>query len=292
MATIDLGKIKLLWRGTYNNSTAYAVDDVVEYTDTAITSTYICTTASTGNAPSSSGTAHGSWAYMAKGAAGSPLTTQGDIMYHTGSADARLAKGTPGQVLKMNSGATAPEWGVGSDCVKVASGSASSNGDTVITVDNVFTSDYDLYKMFFWWREDGWSKVQLIKSDGTHISTNTYDWVGTYSSRNRDTNAEDTDSAGGDSVDYVTLNYWNGHDDVPAVSEMTFYRPMDANTHTAGSIHSMCHNGTTLYDQSYAWAEVGATMAIRGFKIIAAGDAFNNTSGAGECHYVVYGYKW
>ena len=29
MATIDLGKIKLLWRGTYNNSTAYAVDDVL-----------------------------------------------------------------------------------------------------------------------------------------------------------------------------------------------------------------------------------------------------------------------
>ena len=41
MATIDLGKIKQVWRGTYNNGTAYAVDDLVEYTDTAITSTYI-----------------------------------------------------------------------------------------------------------------------------------------------------------------------------------------------------------------------------------------------------------
>lgn len=35
----------------------------------------------------------------------------GDIIYATGaSAFARLAKGTAGQVLKMNSGATAPEW--------------------------------------------------------------------------------------------------------------------------------------------------------------------------------------
>ena len=107
MATIDLGKIKLLWRGTYNNGTAYAVDDVVEYTDGSVTSSYICTTASTGNAPSSSGTAHGSWAYMAKGHA-TPTTTRGDIVYRGASADARLPKGTAGHYLKQ--GANDPEW--------------------------------------------------------------------------------------------------------------------------------------------------------------------------------------
>ena len=67
MATIDLGKIKQVFRGTYNNSTAYAVDDLVTFTDNNITSTYICTTASTGNNPSSGGTAHANWAYIAKG---------------------------------------------------------------------------------------------------------------------------------------------------------------------------------------------------------------------------------
>ena len=67
MATIDLGKIKQVWRGTYNNGTAYTVDDLVEYTDTGITSSYICVANSTGNAPSSSGTAHASWNYVAKG---------------------------------------------------------------------------------------------------------------------------------------------------------------------------------------------------------------------------------
>ena len=35
---------------------------------------------------------------------------QGDILYHGASDYARLAKGTAGQVLTMNSGATAPEW--------------------------------------------------------------------------------------------------------------------------------------------------------------------------------------
>ena len=75
MATIDLGKIKQVFRGTYDNSTAYVPDDLVTFTDTGITSTYICTTATTGNNPSSGGTAHGSWAYLAKGVA-DPIPTQ------------------------------------------------------------------------------------------------------------------------------------------------------------------------------------------------------------------------
>ena len=76
MATIDLGKIKLVFRGTYNASTAYTPDDLVAYTDSGILSTYICTTATTGNAPSSGGTAHSSWAYLAKGGSGA-VTTSG-----------------------------------------------------------------------------------------------------------------------------------------------------------------------------------------------------------------------
>ena len=35
----------------------------------------------------------------------------GDTMYSNGTQYVRLAKGTAGQVLKMNAGATAPEWG-------------------------------------------------------------------------------------------------------------------------------------------------------------------------------------
>ena len=114
MATIDLGKIKLVWRGTYAGGTAYTVDDVVQHTDGGVTSSFICTTNSTGNAPSTGGSVHGSWAYLAKGHAdtvSTTLTTQGDILYRDGSGLQRLAKGTAGQALKINSGATAPEWG-------------------------------------------------------------------------------------------------------------------------------------------------------------------------------------
>ena len=99
MATIDLGKIKQVFRGTYNNATAYAVDDLVVFTDTAITSTYICTTASTGNNPSSGGTAHANWAYIAKGVtnpipsqsghSGKFLTTNGSALSFGTVADPR-----------------------------------------------------------------------------------------------------------------------------------------------------------------------------------------------------------
>jgi len=34
----------------------------------------------------------------------------GDVIYHDGTSFVRLAKGTAGQVLTMNAGATAPEW--------------------------------------------------------------------------------------------------------------------------------------------------------------------------------------
>ena len=89
MATIDLGKIKQVFRGTYNNATAYVPDDLVVFTDTGITSTYICTTASTGNNPSSGGTAHANWAYLAKGVA-DPIPSQsgqsGKFLTTNGSA--------------------------------------------------------------------------------------------------------------------------------------------------------------------------------------------------------------
>ena len=89
MATVDLGKIKQVFRGTYDNSTAYAVDDLVVFTDGSVTSTYICTTASTGNNPSSGGTAHANWAYLAKGVA-DPIPSQsgqsGKFLTTNGSA--------------------------------------------------------------------------------------------------------------------------------------------------------------------------------------------------------------
>ena len=116
MATINLGAIKFNWKGAYNNSTAYAVDDVVSSGG----SSYVCILASTGNAVSN-GTY---WNIMSSagtnGTDGAtiPLTTQGDLLYRDGSGLQRLAKGTAGYYLKQ--GANDPEWGALASGGKIA----------------------------------------------------------------------------------------------------------------------------------------------------------------------------
>jgi len=148
MATVNLGAIKFNWKGAYNNSTAYVVDDVVSSGG----SSYVCILASQGNAVSN-GTY---WSLMAQAGTngtngtngtdvGTVITTQGDILYRDGSGLQRLAKGTAAQVLKMNTAANAPEWGtLSSDFVKLAS--VNTSGVTEVNFDNYFTSDYDNYK--------------------------------------------------------------------------------------------------------------------------------------------------
>ena len=91
MATVDLGKIKFTWRGTFSTSNTYEADDVVEYNGSSWV--YVNTTSKTGTnagAPSSSNSTH--WELMAQGSG--TLTTAGDLLTHDGSNEQRLAIGT------------------------------------------------------------------------------------------------------------------------------------------------------------------------------------------------------
>jgi hypothetical protein len=107
MATLNLGRIKPVFQGAYNGSTAYVVDDIVTFGD----ETFICIQASTGNATSNASY----WTKLAaKGTDGTDvattLTTQGDILYRDGSGLARLGYGTNGQVLTTGGSGANPSW--------------------------------------------------------------------------------------------------------------------------------------------------------------------------------------
>ena len=141
MATIDLGKIKFNWRGSYDDSTAYVPDDVVEYADGSVTSSYMCVAATTGNAPSSGGTAHANWNFLAKGQATSPTTTQGDIIVRGSSADERLAIGTANQVLKVNGSGNGLTYGIGGGITQVIQASDVTTGSLNL---GVFNTYYDI----------------------------------------------------------------------------------------------------------------------------------------------------
>ena len=121
MATVTLGNIKFNWKGAWNSGTAYVIDDVVSLSG----SSYVSIQAGTNQNPAS---ASAYWQQMSAAGTngtngtdvGTTLTTAGDILYRDGSGLQRLPKGTANQVLKMNAGATAPEYGtLSSDFVKL-----------------------------------------------------------------------------------------------------------------------------------------------------------------------------
>ena len=74
----------------------------------------------------------------------STLTTAGDVLYRNATVPVRLGIGTAGQVLTVNSGATAPEWAtpasgatyVGANVFNSTNQTISNNVDTVVTFDS------------------------------------------------------------------------------------------------------------------------------------------------------------
>ena len=83
MATIDIGKIKPVFKGTYDNSTAYVLDDIVYYNG----SSYVAKTSTTGNLPTDTT----KWNVLTSGSGG--------------IWDSKLSLGRQGQVVQVNSGA-------------------------------------------------------------------------------------------------------------------------------------------------------------------------------------------
>jgi hypothetical protein len=85
------------------------------------------------------------WANLDTTGMTNPMTTTGDTIYSSsGSTPARLGIGTAGQVLQVNSGATAPEWAtpaggtpafVGCSLTKSANQSVSNATATAVTWD-------------------------------------------------------------------------------------------------------------------------------------------------------------
>jgi hypothetical protein len=74
----------------------------------------------------------------------STVTTAGDIIYRNATVPTRLGIGTAGQVLTVNSGATAPQWStpasgatyIGANVFNSVSQNITTNVDTIVTFDS------------------------------------------------------------------------------------------------------------------------------------------------------------
>ena len=126
---------------------------------------------------------------------GTTLTTAGDVLYKGASALTRLAKGTAGQALVMNSGATAPEWGTAGKVLQVVhdgdTGDASGTGQNtwyLAPLDGTITPISTTSKFFIWYNigvvssntsGDGGTSLRLRRTTGgsstypSNLSTHT-----------------------------------------------------------------------------------------------------------------------
>ena len=96
---IDLGKIKITWRGDFVGGTSYEPDDAVHYNG----SSYICTTAT-----SAATFTAAEWDVLAAGVPS--FTTHGQIVFRGETGVSLLAPGTSGYVLTTRGPNADPEW--------------------------------------------------------------------------------------------------------------------------------------------------------------------------------------
>tara|TARA_Y100001937_G_scaffold76705_1_gene104135 strand:+ start:1151 stop:2008 length:858 start_codon:yes stop_codon:yes gene_type:complete len=144
MATLNLGRLKPVFRGAWNNATAYNVDDIVVRSNQS----YISIQAGTNQDPA---TATAYWTLMAAAGTdvGAALANK-EIAFKTnaGAVDG-IPIGTAGQFLKVNSGATGYEYGsVSSDFVKISTIDVSSPVGE-LAFNQQFSSTYKKYKLIF-----------------------------------------------------------------------------------------------------------------------------------------------
>ena len=246
MASINIGSLKFNWKGTYNGSTAYAVDDVTEYNG----SSYICILASTGNLPTNTTYFQPMATKGTDGTdVGTTLTTQGDILYRDGSGLQRLAKGTAGQVLKMNAGATAPEYGtLSSDYVYLGGASTSNTSDLHV---DLFSADYDIYEVFIhnWYGTAAGNGTQLqfnTAANTPQTGSNYRHIFSGYYWNNSDGNGDQRTGDWNDSN--IALSNLGGGSDAN-VYRLTFINPFSASYRTSVVMTGGGHETNHIYSR-------------------------------------------
>ena len=186
-------------------------------------------------------------------------TVQGDIIYR-GSADfQRLAKGTAGQFLAMNSGTTAPEWNSGpikawGNINTLASSGTYTRTLTTVTIPmpahGMTTGQYALLDFTTGTATDGYYPVTVIDANTFTV----------------------TDAASGSTSGNVTRNAWvRAGSNIASLTRgtgtlvITFTTPMaDANyacTVTAGNLNSLPSAGANV-GWIYAYATGSVSIGV------------------------------
>ncbi len=287
MATLNLGRIKPVFRGAYAGGTAYVIDDIV----TSGGETFICIQASTGNATSNATY----WTKLAeKGTngtngtdVGTTITTQGDLLFRDGSGLQRLAKGTAGYYLKQ--GANHPEWAElsGGDVVKIAHSTNISNQAT-ISLEDVFTlGTYTYYMVIFegiYSASTAQMRARFYSSGSTELSGNSY--ISTGYESGRDTSGSNYNSHRNHHDNYIEIqDNFADSQGYPSHMVFEFFNPMKTGVRPTIRYYHTCWSGNSWLEEKDMAVTYTSTSVVSGFKLWTNGQ---NTT----CNSLkVYGYK-
>jgi len=285
MATVNIGNIKFNWKGAWDSSTTYAVDDVVSHSG----SSYVSIQAGSNQNPAS---ASSYWEQMSSAGTNgtdltSTLTTRGDIVFKGASALERLPKGTAGYYLKQ--GANDPEWSElsGGDVVKLVSGTHSG---TELTLDNLFTADYPLYKIHLYdvKTPNNWlgMRARTGGSSGNTIGANEYRFKSLMTYRTSGNSGAETAENGWGAGEF-RIGWTNQQNsEKPQAFEITIAEPMSTATKfTYGMLN-------TFVNDDYIGHAHGAGTLDRTASEVYTGLIFHQNGGnSWTGKYVVYGLK-
>jgi len=294
MATLNLGRLKSVFRGSWNNATAYNVDDIVVRNNQS----YISIQAGTNQDPA---TATAYWTLMAaKGSDGTDVgatLANKEIAFKTnaGAVDG-IPIGNAGEFLKVNSGATGYEFSpLSSDFVKVASGNTTATG--VIDIQGCFSTDYKIYKLFCHHNFVSGSYLEvgfLNASDNSLNNSSYYVMADGMYSQNGSGNSRWTGNSHNfnkyeqnDTDGFRIINTWQSHKtDEHTMCEITFDNPIATRKTMVRGSSSYSSTGyvgvldfTGMHD---------STNSCSGLRLSSSDNSINFTTTG---YYAVYGLK-
>ena len=252
MATLNLGRLKPVFRSTWNSATAYNVDDIVVRNNQS----YISIQAGSNQDPA---TATAYWTLMAaKGVDGDNFgLANKEIAFKTnaGALDG-IPIGTANQFLKVNSGATGYEFGaVSSDFVKVANVDVSSAVGE-IAFNQQFSSTYKKYKLIFqkFRASANSNELRLRLRIGTTNQTANNEYYSTYHTSYYNGSAGGVNNNNTKEAYCRVLNW-----EMPHTSgnrsfngEITFYDPQAYRPFWGGYIHGHERNFDNMLNAQFA----------------------------------------
>ncbi len=287
MATVNLGRIKPVFRGAYDNSTAYVIDDIV----TSGNETFIAIAATQGNATSDAS----KWTKLAAkgtdGSAGDSFSLANkEIAFKTnaGALDG-IPIGNAGEFLKVNSGATGYEFGaVSSDWVKLYSAEDVSAASEINLNGYFDATKYHVYKILYSAHGSSGGNSFLFRArtgtNGANEDTsNNYYYAYTFRSV---TSGGQTQSSHGNGFGDSARMGWSGGGGLQSqcCHQLTIHRPDDNDT-------THVEVSGSFWDNSYfghvhgAWVFNANNTPMTGIKLFHGGGNIG-------LHYVnIYGLK-